>query len=186
MKLAEHKHAGWALFAVAFIESSVFPVPPDALLLAMVLSQPKKAFKFAAICTVGSVFGGMAGYALGFGLGEATQELLFMLPGVTVEKFAKFQGWYDEVGSMVVFLAAFTPLPYKLVTIGSGYLTMSFVPFVLWSVAGRGARFFLEGALLYFFGPKMKPFIDKHLGKLAMLFGVLVVLGFVALKFLGH
>ncbi len=183
---AETPYAPWALFLIAFAESSFFPIPPDVLLIALVLGKPEKAFWFASICTAGSVLGGIAGYVIGWGFWEATQELFFRIPGLTPEAFAAQQKRYDEWGLTIVFLAAFTPIPYKLITISAGVFKISFLPFVVASIVGRGARFFLVSGLLYRYGETIRPYIDKHFEKLALAFGVLLVGGFVAIKYLGH
>jgi len=183
---ADSRHSGWALFAIAFAESSFFPVPPDVLLIALVLGRPKKAFTFASICTAGSVLGGMAGYLIGWGFWEATQGFFYRLPGLTPQAFDAMSVRYDQHGLMIVFIAAFTPIPYKLITISAGVFQISFLPFVLASIVGRAARFFLVAWLLHHFGARVRPIIDKHFEALAMAFGVLLIGGFVALRYLKH
>lgn len=184
LQWAESKHAGWALFLIAFAESSFFPIPPDVLLIALILGDRRKAWRFASICLAGSVLGGMAGYTIGWGFWEATKELFFKVPGLTQAAFEQMARRYDEYGLSIVFLAAFTPIPYKLITISAGVFGISFLPFVVASIVGRGARFFLVAGLLFKFGERIRPIIDKHFEKLALLFGVLLVGGFLAIKFL--
>ncbi len=181
---SESKHASKALFLIAFAESSFFPVPPDVLLIALVLGSHREAWRFASICLAGSVLGGAAGYGIGWGLWEATQGIFFKIPGLTPAAFETMAGRYEEWGVMLVFLAAFTPIPYKLITISAGVFKLNFLSFMAGSLVGRGGRFFLVAGLLYFFGPKIRPHIDKHFEKLAIAFGVLLVGGFVAMKYL--
>jgi membrane protein YqaA with SNARE-associated domain len=181
---ADSKHAGWALFLIAFAESSFFPIPPDVLLIALVLGDPRKAFRFASICLAGSVLGGISGYIIGSGFWAATSSFFYQLPGLTPEAFDQMARRYDEYGLAIVFLAAFTPIPYKLITISAGVFQISFLPFILASMVGRGARFFLVALLLYKFGERIRPIIDKNFEKLALAFGVLLVGGFVAIKLL--
>lgn len=181
---ADSKHATKALFLIAFAESSFFPIPPDVLLIALILGSHREAWRFASVALTGSVLGGVAGYGIGWGFWEATQSIFFKIPGLTPAAFESMQHRYDEWGIAIVFIAAFTPIPYKLITISAGVFKISFWPFLAGSVVGRGGRFFLVAGLLYFFGPKIRPYIDKHFEKLAILFGLLMVAGFVALKYL--
>lgn len=174
-----------ALFGISFAESSVFPIPPDPLLLALALGRPKKALLFAAICTAGSILGGMLGYAIGWFVWESVSGFFFgHVPGVTPEGFAIVQEWYLKWGFWAVFLAGFTPLPYKVFTLASGVFAISFPIFVVASVISRGARFFIVAGLVYYFGAPIQSFIDRHFNRLAWLFGALLVGGFVALRFL--
>lgn len=174
-----------ALGAISFAESSFFPIPPDPLLLALCLGRPPRALLFAAICTIGSVLGGMFGYLLGSVLWSSIGDFFFSyVPGVTPEAFETVQTWYQRWGFWAVFLAGLTPLPYKVFTLASGVFAISFPVFVLASVISRGMRFFLEAALIFFFGPPIQRFIDRHFNKLAWAFGALIVLGFLAIKLL--
>lgn len=181
---AESRHATKALFLIAFAESSFFPIPPDVLLIALVLGSHREAWRFASVCLAGSVLGGMAGYGIGWGFWEATQDVFYKIPGLTPAAFDSMAHRFEEWGVAIVFLAAFTPIPYKLITISAGVFKISFLPFLAGSIVGRGARFFIVAGLLYFFGPKIRPYIDKHFEKLAIVFGLLLVGGFVALKYL--
>jgi membrane protein YqaA with SNARE-associated domain len=183
---ADSPRANWALFFIAFAESSFFPIPPDVLLIALVMGRPAKAFRFASIASLGSVLGGMLGYLIGWGFWEATQGFFFRLPGLTPEAFAAQAARYDQYGLSIVFLAAFTPIPYKLITISAGVFGIAFLPFVLASIVGRAGRFFLVAWLLHRFGPRFAPVIERHFEKFALAFGVLLVGGFIVIKLLAH
>jgi membrane protein YqaA with SNARE-associated domain len=181
-----HRPGGpYALGVIAFAESSFFPIPPDPLLLGLSLGRPKKALHFAAICTVGSIVGGAFGYLLGWGLWALISDFFFLyVPGVTPEAFGTVQAWYDRWGFWAVFLAGFTPLPYKVFTLSSGVFAISFPVFLVASAISRGMRFFIVGALVYHYGPPIQRFIDRHFNRLAWAFGALLVLGFIALRYL--
>ena len=185
LKWADTPYALPAIFLLAFAESSFFPIPPDVLLIAMAVGRPKRSFHFAALCTLGSVLGGMFGYAIGLGLWSSVDQLFYSyVPGFSPEAFARVQGLYEEWGITIVFTAGFSPIPYKIFTIASGVLSMSFLPFILASVVSRGARFFLVGALIYRFGGTIQKFIDRYFNVLALLFCVLFVGGVLAAKVL--
>jgi len=185
------KYAPIALFLLAFAESSFFPIPPDALLIAMVLGSTKKAFRFAAICLVGSVSGALLGYAIGHFLwwtpaNEFTGIAAFFfnnIPGFTHQAFYDIQHMYIQYDFWIIFTAGFTPLPYKLITISSGAFNINILMFIVASIISRGARFFLVAALIWKFGPQIKSFIDKYFNWLAIAFTVLLIGGFLAIKF---
>ncbi len=182
---AEHPAGVWALFALALMESSFFPIPPDVLLIALAIGNPSRAFWFASVCTVGSVIGAMAGYAIGWGVWSAVDQFFFTwVPGFTPEVFRKVCEQYELYSFWIVFTAAFTPIPYKVITISAGVSRISFVPFLIASIIGRGARFFLVGGLIWKFGAPIKVFIDKYLNILTILLTILGIGGFIALKFL--
>lgn len=182
---ADHKAGPVALFGISFAESSVFPIPPDPLLLALSLGRPKRALLFAAICTTGSILGGMLGYALGWFVWDVVGDFFFAhVPGVTPESFGIVQDWYRRWGFWAVFLAGFTPLPYKVFTLASGVFQIPFPVFLLASSISRGARFFIVAGLVYLFGRPIQSFIDRHFNRLAWAFGILLVAGFVSLRFL--
>ncbi|MCK4659443.1 MAG: DedA family protein [Phycisphaerae bacterium] len=172
-----------ALFLLSFAESSFFPIPPDVLLITLVLGVRKRWFKFAAICTFGSVTGGIAGYGIGFGLMDQLGQPIIAFYHAE-DHYAKVTEWYRLYDFWIVFIAAFTPIPYKVFTITSGALHMNLAMFCIVSAVGRGARFFIVAGLLYFFGPPMKRFIDRYFDWLALAFVVLLVGGFAAIKFL--
>ena len=185
LSLAERKLSGLWLALISFAEASFFAIPPDILLLPLCLGNLKKAFSFALICSVASVLGGLAGYAIGaFAWDGLAPSFFEYVPGFTEEKFDRIQEWYAEWGWPLVFLAGFSPIPYKIFTIASGVLGMALVPFILASAVSRSARFFLVAALVSKFGEPMKEKIDKHFNLLALVFGLLLVGGFLALKLL--
>lgn len=182
LRLSGHRHAIWALAAVSFIESSVFPIPPDVLLIPMVLAARKRAWWFALVCTVASVLGGMAGYAIGSLAFEALGKPLLDFYGYTA-KFNDFRAYYNDWGAWAVFIAGTTPFPYKVITILSGLTGLSLAVFTIASILARGLRFFLVAGLLWHFGAPIRTFIEKYLNILAVLFVVLLVGGFVLLKY---
>jgi len=181
-----------ALFILAFAESSFFPIPPDVLLIALCLGMSSKSFKYAAICVMGSVLGALAGYAIGFFLwqtpaGEFTgiADFFFrLIPGFTHEQYYRISELYNEYNFWVVFTAGFTPLPYKLITITAGVFNLNIPMFLIASIISRGLRFFLVAWLIWKFGSPIKNFIDKYFNWLAMAFTVLLIGGFVVIKYL--
>jgi membrane protein YqaA with SNARE-associated domain len=182
---ADKPGGGVALFGISFAESSFFPIPPDPLLLALCLGKPSRALVFGAICTVGSILGGMAGYAIGWFLWSAVGDFFFThVPGVTPAAFATVQSWYHRWDFWAVFLAGFTPLPYKVFTLASGVFQISFPIFVVASALSRGARFFIIATLVYFYGPPIHRFIDRHFDRLGWAFVILLVAGFAAIRFM--
>ena len=183
LEFARHRHAGRALGFISFIESSVFPIPPDVLLIPMVISERAKAWLFATIATVCSVLGGFAGYAIGYFLFDAVGQPLLEIYGYD-EKFTEFAGRYNDYGAWVVFIAGVTPFPYKVITIASGVTSLDIMVFALASVLARGLRFFVLCGLLYWFGPPIRDFVEKYLGLVATAFVILLIGGFVAVKYL--
>ena len=172
--MASDKHAMWFLAAVAFIESSFFPIPPDIMLIPMVLATPGKAWKIAGVATVASVLGGYFGYAIGVFLFDAVALPLLNFYGYAHE-FDVFSDYYHQWGAWIVFGAGITPFPYKVITIASGVVHLDLIVFTVASVLSRGGRFFLVAWLLKKFGEPMKVFIEKNLGMLAVLFFVLLI-----------
>jgi len=183
MGLAAHRHATPALAAVSFIESSVFPIPPDIMLIPMVLADRTKAFRIALVCTIASVLGGLLGYAIGVFLFEEVGKPMLEFYGYG-SKFDVFQAKYNDWGAWAVFIAGVTPFPYKVITILSGVTSLNLAVFFVASVAARGLRFFLVSALLWKFGEPIRDFIEKYLGILFVLFCALLIGGFVLIKFL--
>jgi membrane protein YqaA with SNARE-associated domain len=175
-------YAVTALILIAVAESSFFPIPPDILLIAMAIALPKKSFKFAAICTIASVAGGALGYVFGIFLREPF-EMLFQWMGYK-EAYDNVLVQYRDYGALFTFIAALTPIPYKVFTIGAGVAMVNFPVFILASVLGRGLRFFAVGTMVYFFGAAVKRFIDKYFNLLTVVFTVLLVGFFVLLKFI--
>lgn len=179
-----HRPAGvWALALIAFFESSIFPLPPDILQMALCLSKPKRSFYFALLGTVGSVAGAALGYAIGYFLYETVGGKIIGMYHLQTT-FEKVGGYYREGAFYYIFLAAFTPIPFKVFTITAGvyhaYITLPMLLFA--SFVGRASRFFLVGALIYFYGAKIKEFIDRYFNWLTLVFGLLLVGGFFLLK----
>lgn len=182
MSLAATRHAERALAGVSFIESSFFPIPPDVLLIPMVLSDRSRWIRYALICTIASVLGALLGYAIGAFLFDLIGQPILNLYNAE-QSFAKIQDWYDVWGGWGVLFAAITPFPYKVLTIFSGFSGLDLVTFIAVSVVGRGVRFFLVTWLLNRFGAPIRIFIEKNLGLLFTLFMVLLVGGFVAIRY---
>lgn len=183
MELAAHRNAPWALAGVSFAESSVFPIPPDVMLIPMVLAERRKAWFYATICTIASVVGGAFGYLIGYALFETVGQPILNFYGYT-EKFEEFASRYNDYGAWIVFIAGVTPFPYKVITIASGVTQLNFLIFMVASVAARGLRFFVVAGLLYWFGPPIKDFIERYLGILSVVFVVLLIGGFVVARYL--
>lgn len=182
-RLAQGRHAARALAGISFIESSVFPIPPDVLLIPMVLADRAKAWFYASLCTLSSVLGGAFGYVIGHFLYDAIGAPLVEFYGYT-EQFGNFSNLYNEWGFWIVVGAGFTPFPYKVVTIASGVTGLNFPLFIITSLIGRAARFFLVAGLLWVYGPKIRYFIEKYLGLVALGGFALLVGGFAAIKYL--
>lgn len=162
LKWAQHRHAEKYLAGLSCAESTFFPIPPDVMLAPMVLSQTNKAWRFALVTTIASVIGGILGYALGFFAFENWIEPLIQQWGYT-EKLALAESWFSEYGVWVVFIAGFSPIPYKVFTISAGALAMAFLPFVIASAVGRGLRFFLVAALMKYGGPPMEARLKDYI-----------------------
>ncbi len=177
------KYALPALAILSFAESSFFPVPPDVLLIAMAVAVPLKAFRYAAVCSVASVLGGMFGYLLGYQFMD--------LVGIHIVEFYHLQaqwdkigGWYEEYNAWAVGAAGFTPLPYKVFTLAAGAFKINFPIFVLASLVSRSARFFIVAGLIYKFGAPIKVFIEKYFNILSIVFMVLLIAGFFLIKYI--
>lgn len=188
---ADSKYGGTALFILAFIESVFFPIPPDILLIALCLGGIAKSFRYALICSVASVAGAFVGYAVGYfawmtSSGDFTAFANFFfnnVPGFTVELFSTIKAMFDEWDFWVIFTAGFTPIPYKVFTISSGVFDINLAMFFFASVISRSARFFLVAFLIWKFGPSIKSFIDKYFNLLAIAFTVLLIGGFILIKY---
>lgn len=174
-----------ALFLLAFTESSCFPIPPDVLLMALAMSIPKRAFYFALICSIGSVLGGMVGYLIGYAFMEAVGNHILAMYGL-MDKWDYVGRLYQAYAGWAVAIAGFTPIPYKLFTIAGGAFKIDFLVFVIASVLSRSARFFLVAGLIYVFGPPIKSFIDRYFNLLAVVFMILLIGGFVLVKYALH
>lgn len=180
---AERPGGAWALFFLAMAESSVFPIPPDVLLIALAVGAPKRAFRFAGICALGSVLGGMIGYAIGAGAWHAVRG--WFIPYLFPEAaFEKVQLLYQGNAFLAILTAAFTPIPYKVFTIAAGVFNVSFWTLVSASLVGRSMRFVLVAGTIYIFGPSVKAWIEKYFDWCAWGFLVLLVLGFIVVKYL--
>jgi membrane protein YqaA with SNARE-associated domain len=180
---AETPYAVPALFILAFAESSFFPVPPDVLLIALAISIPARSFRYALICSVASVTGGMLGYAIGlFGYEAIGRPIVELYHGQKVMEMIKVQ--YDTYGFWGVLAAAITPIPYKVFTISSGFFQFSFISFMAASIVGRSFRFFLVAGLIWKFGSPVREFIDKYFNLLSYVFIVLLIGGFIVIKYL--
>ena len=178
---ADRKGGVWALFFIALLESSVFPIPPDVLLVALCVGGVAKSYQFALICTAGSVLGGLIGYAIGYwGFEAIGKPIIAFYNGET--SMQKVQSFYGEYGFWGNLLAAVTPIPYKVFTIASGSLKFPLGKFLLASIIGRSLRFFAWATALYFFGDPIRSFIDKYFNLCAWLFMAVLIAGFVALK----
>ncbi|SMR71906.1 membrane protein YqaA, SNARE-associated domain [Aliiroseovarius halocynthiae] len=183
MGLANTPHALWALAVVAFLESSVFPIPPDVLMIPMIIARPSRAFVVAGVALVASVLGGMFGYYIGWGLFETVGRPVLEFYGKDAY-FGEFAERYNEWGAWAVLVAGVTPFPYKVITILSGTTGLNFGVFMVASVIARGLRFFIVATLLWKFGAPIRDFIERRLGLMFALFCALLLGGFYMVKFL--
>ena len=161
---------------ISLIESIIFPIPVDPFLAGLTLAAPKKAFKFALFCTIGSVIGGVVGWLLGYFIGPSIENVLLNIPWFTNEKFIAVKSAYNENGMLIIFLGAFTPLPYKIITITSGMTGINIIGFVLMSLIGRGIRFFIVAYLTKIFGMPALLFLQKHLLISSSILGIAIIL----------
>jgi membrane protein YqaA with SNARE-associated domain len=179
---AKTPYAVPALFLLAFAESSFFPVPPDVLLITLAISIPKKAFKYALICMIGSVIGGILGYGIGlYGYETVGKPIVDFYHGQEVMELIKTK--YDQHGFLGILIAAITPIPYKVFTIASGVFKFDFWLFTLASIIGRSTRFFIVAALIWKFGSPIRNFIEKYFNLLSILFMILLIGGFLLIKY---
>ncbi len=183
IRLAGHPRAVPALGVVSFLESSFFPIPPDVMLVPMVLARRDKAFRIALVCTVCSVLGGLLGYAIGYYFFATVGEWVVQTYGLQAG-LEKFRAGFQEWGTWIILIKGLTPIPYKLVTIASGAAHFDLFTFVWASIVTRGIRFFLVAALLWKFGEPIRSFIEKRLTLLTWLFLIALVGGFVAFRYL--
>lgn len=183
IQLAGHRHAIWWLFVLSVAEASFFPIPIEAMLLPMMFAAPRKCWLFAGVATAGTVIGGLGGYAIGALLYDTVGEPLLAFYG-REDAYAHFAGLYGEWGAWIVFAGGFTPIPFKVVTIASGVAHLDLVVFIIASIVSRGLRFVIEAALLTWFGPPIRSFIEKRLALVATVSFVVAIAGFVAVKWL--
>lgn len=181
---AAKPYATWALFVIAFIESSFFPIPPDVLLIALGVAQPRRAFWYALVCTAGSVSGAFLGYYIGYAFFETIGSRIVAFYGFA-DQFQIVLDKYKENAWTAIIVAGFTPIPYKVFTIAAGFReTIDLATLALASLVGRASRFFLVGTLLFIFGPTMKEYLDKYLERLTLALGLLFIAGILAIKYL--
>ncbi len=183
LSLARHPNALWALAFVAFIESSVFPIPPDVLMIAMIVARPNRAFVIAGVATVASVAGGVLGYWIGYGAFETLGRPVLEFYGKDAY-FAEFQARYNDWGAWAVLIAGVTPFPYKVITILSGATALNLWVFMVASIIARALRFFIVAALLWKFGAPIRDFIERRLGLVFSVFMAMLLGGFLAIRFL--
>jgi membrane protein YqaA with SNARE-associated domain len=184
---AQTKHGERALFLLSFAESSFFPVPPDVLLAPLALGSPKKWLRFATACSIASVLGGILGYAIGMFLWSLIGNWAYAhlgAIGITEANFAKFQLWYEKYDFWIVFTCGFTPLPYKVCTISAGVARINFLGFLVASTVSRSARFFIVAGLVGWKGEKIRPVIEKYFNWFTLGFAVLLIGGFLVIKWL--
>ena len=161
---------------ISLLESIIFPIPVDPFLAGLTMAVPKKALKFTLYCTVGSVIGGVVGWLLGYFIGPSLENILLNIPWFTEEKFMEVKSAYNENGMLIIFLGAFTPLPYKMITITSGMAGINVIGFVLMSLIGRGIRFFIVAYLTKIFGMPALLFLKKHLLLTSSILGIAIIL----------
>ncbi|UWR20917.1 YqaA family protein [Sulfitobacter sp. S190] len=183
LSLAHHPHALWVLAFIAFIESSVFPIPPDILMIPMIIARPNRAFLIAGVALVASVLGGLLGYAIGALAFEAIGQPILTALGKT-DAMSEFATRFNDLGFWAVLTAGVTPFPYKVITIMSGWTAMPLATFIATSILARGLRFFIVAGLLWYFGAPIRAFIEKRLGLMFTLAIALLVGGFFLVKFL--
>lgn len=181
LSMAAHRHALWVLAAVAFVESSVFPIPPDILMIPMILAARNRAFLIAGVCTVASVLGGVLGYGIGaLAFDQVGRPILESLG--KADAMAEFATRFNDFGFWSVLVAGVTPFPYKVITIMSGWTAMPLDTFLLTSILARGLRFFVVAGLLWRFGAPIRDLIERRLGLMFTLFVVILAAGFLALR----
>jgi membrane protein YqaA with SNARE-associated domain len=179
LDLSARPWAPKALAAISFIESSVFPIPPDVMLVPMCLAKPNRAFWYAGICTVASVLGGLLGYAIGALLYDTLGQFLIRLYGYG-DKLETFRAAYAQWGHWIILIKGATPIPYKVITIASGFAGYNLFWFIVLSIITRGVRFYLLATLIYFWGERARPFIERRLGLIMLLFVAIFIAGFYA------
>ena len=184
MGLAGHRHALWALAIVSFAESSIFPIPPDILMIPMILARPNRAFLIASVCLIASVLGGIAGYAIGALFYDQIGAPILAALG-KADAMAEFNTRFNDLGFWPVLIAGLTPFPYKVITIMSGWTGLPLGTFIFTSIIARGIRFFVIAALLRQFGAPLRDFIERRLGLMFTVFIIILLGGFYAVRFMG-
>ncbi len=183
LRLASHRHAIRSMAVISFCESSFFPIPPDVMVVPMVLARRDQAYLIATVCTVSSVLGGILGYAIGYFLYDSVGQWLINVYHMG-ERIHGLKALYDQWGSLVILIKGFTPIPFKLVTIASGFFQFNFPLFVLLAAITRGARFFLIAWLLKRYGAPMQEFIERRLTLVGWTFLILLIGGFALVAFI--
>ena len=181
--LAQHPHALWALAFIAFIESSVFPIPPDIIMIPMIIARPNRAFLIAGVALAASVLGGLLGYAIGALAFESLGQPILATMG-KADAMAEFSQRFNDMGFWAVLVAGITPFPYKVITIMSGWTGMPLATFIVTSILARGLRFFIVATLLWKYGAPIRDFIERRLGLMFTLFVVVLIGGFILVKYL--
>jgi membrane protein YqaA with SNARE-associated domain len=180
---AHRPSSSLALFGLSFAESSFFPIPPDVLLIPLTLGHHRKWMQLAGLCTLASILGALAGYGIGHEIWQAAAPFFFRyVPGFTPEAVGKVAALYERHNFWIVFTAGFTPIPFKLITITGGAFGVHLLPFFAAATISRGARFFLVAGLVRLFGPAVQPFIERYFNWLTLLFAILLIGGFAALR----
>ena len=182
MRLAAHRRALPILGLIAFIESSFFPIPPDAMLVPMVLAKPKHWFRIASVCTLASVAGGVFGYLIGMFLYDTLGVILVDFYNLS-DEIHDFSSLYNEWGGWIVFGAGLTPFPYKMITIASGLSNLDLLLFITASIGGRGLRFFLLAGILSWFGPIIQATLDRYISALTILIFILLISSVIVIKY---
>jgi len=175
------RYGEWILFLIAFVESSFFPIPPDVFLIAMCVAIPARSFRYAAICSIGSVLGGAFGYGLGYWFMDGIGMSIIDWYGLTA-RYDVVQQYFKQYDVWIVGTAGFTPIPYKLFTITAGFVQSNFLTFMLVSLVARSARFFLVAGLIWKFGPQIRNFINRYFNILSIAFVALLAAGFILIK----
>ena len=183
LEKAEHKYSAWILGLVSFAESSFFPIPPDILLIPMVIAKRVMAWTYAFICTFSSVLGGMVGYGIGYFFYNSIGIIIIDVYHLS-NSFSTFESYYNQYGILIVLGAGFTPFPFKFITIASGVFNLNILLFIITAVVARGLRFYLIAGLLFVFGEKIKVLIDKYFNILAILFFILLIGSVLLIKFI--
>ena len=183
LRMADHPRALWVLALVAFVESSFFPIPPDLLMIPMILARPNRAFVIAGVALVASVLGGMLGYLIGYAFFEAIGQPILAALG-KADAMAEFNTRFNDVGFWAVLIAGMTPFPYKVITIMSGWTAMPLGTFIVTSILARGLRFFIVAGLLWAFGAPVRDFIERRLGLVFTLFVIVLIGGFYLVRYI--